>query len=298
MSRKKYTREGMNVHKTRREKKRLRRKIFSVVFLVMVLVVTFFVLMNRSYFFVQDVSLEGNESVPESALREHIDSYLEQKIAWWLPRKNVLLLDTPRLQRDILGTFPRIAELDVRIKDGKTLSLIIHERDAALLWCVLQDYESVFDEECYFTDHSGLFYTRAPYFSDNVFMKIFVAPEVKELAINTSFYTEDQLQAFIRFADVLEDTYDLRIHRVEFNAEGDIALSLGRLNDTLYRNAQPQIIFDQEQSYQEVVHHVGLTLDHEAFIKDFEQQASRLEKIDVRFEGRLIYKFTPLVSEE
>lgn len=279
--------------KTHKPEKRSYKKLIIGSILFLALLTLFFLLMNRPYFFLKSVEVQGLKTIGEQDIHSYVDSYTNQKTWWFIPRKNIFFVKPEKLERSLQHQFPRIAEIDVSIENADTLRIVVTERDARLLWCVNKPYESVFDEECYFTDQSGLFYTRAPYFSDRVFLKVFIAPEIAELSVGSSLYTEEQVIEFLHFIERLETEHNIVVQRVVIDSYDDVHLLIGRLENETF-DQYPTILFNRAQSYEEVYRNINLTLDHESFKKDFSNIPYRFERIDVRFDGRLIYKFRTL----
>src|SRR5690606_30026068 len=100
--------------------------------------------------------------------------YLDDSFLEVIPYDNLLVLDISTIEDNLKETFPKIENIDVDVDNGDTVMVHIGERSAHSLWCIDREYESLFEEECYFADSEGLLYARAPYFSGTVYMKIYI----------------------------------------------------------------------------------------------------------------------------
>lgn len=276
--------------KTRKQSQRLKRRFLITSLVLAVCVATFCLLMNQSYFQVKELEIQGLTTISEADLSASVQEYLSEKTFLVIPRSNIFFIQKQRLKKRLQTSYPRIADLDITLMQADLLSLELQEREARLLWCVDVPYASVFDEECYFTDDSGLLYTKAPYFSDRVFLKVFVPPELQEIKEEGSFFSQTEIIEFLTFIKALEERYDIGILRAYLDTFGDMRLVIYRIYDTVL-DGEPEIIYTQDQSYDELLRNIDLTLMHDSFVRNFNQHPERFEKIDLRFDGRLIYKF-------
>ncbi|MFT6361428.1 MAG: hypothetical protein ACJAV6_000266 [Candidatus Paceibacteria bacterium] len=285
--------------KTRREKKRGKKKTIVSIIALFVVVANTYYIMNHEYLAIDRVIIEGQRTLIEDDVREAISEYLAERPLGLLRRDNVIFLNTNKVQRSIKKALPKIEDIDIRIEDGDTLMVTIGERSAHSLWCLNKDYESIFDEECYFADQDGLLYSRAPYFSGSVYMKFFTEPvydeeEVEINYIGTEVEVVDSFVDFFDFLELLESEYLLDVTRVFFDEFDDVSLEISRLHNKIYFDTKPMILYNQSDSYKKIGRNIGVVLSFEDFEKDFTYRPSALESIDVRFDGRVFYTFTPI----
>ena len=116
------------------------------------------------------------ERFQQKLLEGQVQEHLKGSWLGIIPRANVLFFGRKTLISKLQETYPKIYNIDVSTH-ATELELTIEEREAHSLWCVEREYESVFDEECYFADQRGFWYAQAPYFSDNVFLKVYLDPK-------------------------------------------------------------------------------------------------------------------------
>ena len=283
------------LQKTRREKRRFKKRTILRTLSILAIVGSFFSIMNNDYLAIEDITIQGQKTIIETDITTVVRTYLSEYLFAVLPRDNILILNTNEVQRRIEAAFPRIEDIDVTIEDGDTLSITIGERSAHSLWCVHRDYESVFDEECYFSDSEGLLYARAPYFSGNVYMKFFMEPKEEAFVyVGSSVDVVDSFNDFFVFLKNIEEQYPITIERVFFEDFDDVALELSSVRSVTYEETKPQILYNQSDSYEKIMRNVGIVLNFETFEKDFTYRPSALESIDVRFDGRVFYTFTPI----
>ncbi|MFT7328226.1 MAG: hypothetical protein ACI870_000412 [Crocinitomicaceae bacterium] len=286
-----------SVRKTRREKKKIKKKTIVLFSTITVIIASFFYTMNHDYFAIKSVRIEGQKTLIESDIKKSIDTYFDTSTMRLIRKDNILIVQTQRIQ-DFLGvSFPKIDDISVEIMNGDELVVTIGERSAHSLWCVDRDYESVFDEECYFADRAGLIYASAPYFSGNIYKKLFIQSREEELYIGTVVDNTESFDGFFVFLSELEEQYPISISNVYFDDFNDVRVEINRLKNITYNDPKPQLFFNQSDNYELILRNIGITLDFETFKNDFKNQAKNLSLIDVRFDGRIFYSFRPIDSE-
>lgn len=284
--------------KTRREKKRFKKKTILLIISALFIITSFFYVMNNEYLAVADIRIDGQRTIIQSDITTAIDEYLSGKTLGLIRRDNILVLNTKKITKILQEKFPKIQELSVMIDNADTLHVTIGERSVHSLWCINRAYDSVFDEECYFSDSNGLLYARAPYFSGNVYMKLFIEPTEDDVYIGTTINHIDSFTDFFTFISQLEETYSISIGNIIFRDFDDVAIELSRINNQLYNIKRPVILYNKSHDYDVVLRDVGIIMDFDSFKNDFKLRAGKLESIDVRFENRALYTFTPSETEE
>ena len=249
---------------------------------------------------VEGVDLVGQKTLIEDDVRMVVDEYLDGHLLWVLPRRNVLVLSTGAIKHRLTDAFPRIEDIDVHIDGGDRIVVSLGERSAHSLWCVDQDYEHIFEEDCYFADTMGLLYARAPYFSGSVYLKVYFDPvlvadeegEVSNLVGQRVTQVPD-FDEFFTFLSDLESSYPVVVKSVHIDAFGDVYLVLSRVLNYPYQDVEPVIIYHQGDDYETILRNVGVVFDFPEFDDTFTSTPSWLESIDVRFDGRAFYTFVP-----
>ena len=262
---------------------------------IIVIIGSFFMIMNNDYLAIADIEIQGQKTLIENDIEQEVTNYLDDTLLGVLPRDNVFILNTGAIQDHLQESFPKIEDIDVSIEDGENILVTIGERSVHSLWCIDKEYESIFDEECYFADSSGLVYARAPYFSGNVYMKFYIpAGEEGEELVGTELTVVPDFISFFNFLEILGTDFPIDISRVEFDDFDDVHIYLSRFRTKIYTDNQPVIIYNQSDEYDTILRNIGVVNDFEEFDEDFTYRPSALESIDVRFDGRVFYTFTPI----
>lgn len=276
--------------KTRRQKKRIFTSRVVKIILFLLVFGGFVYLMNQEYFFVKTISVSGNEVLVTDDIENNINDYMSEKRYFIFPRKNHFFLNTEKLENDLQTIFPRINTLDISlVKGGDILQVEIEERKAHSLWCNNREYESVLDEQCYYADQNGYIYSQSPYFSVNVFPKIFLpAGDILE---KRNIYDELDFTAFFGFLDFLSQNHDIKVHHIEKDVYGDVYVYFWRIQNHVFNSNFPFIVYSEKNTYNEVLQNLGVTLNHESFTSSFRANPKQLESIDIRFRDRVFFTF-------
>lgn len=283
--------------KTKRENRRFKKKLFLQILLGIVLVVGFFYVMNHEYLRVHSIKVDGQKTLIDTDIVEHVETYLSQSIAGLIPRDNVLFLNTEKVSKIVQEAFPRINSLSVDLQKQDTLLITLGEKAAHSLWCIDKKYESEFDEECYFADETGLLYAQAPYFSGSTYLKLFIPEQEESTYINSRFLDILAFEEYFDFISSLEQEGNLRIGSIYFRDFSDVDIYLKRIDDAVFDDPFPVLKYNQETPFDIVLRNIDIILGFNSFKKDFNSRPNDLESIDVRFDGRGLYTFTPIDSD-
>ena len=272
------------------EYKKKRRIRFIIKCLLMTLLLGAFVYaMNQPYFFINSVQIQGQQSIDEEHLHQEVELYLSEYWLGIIPRKNIFFLGQATLRSHLITIYPKIYHLDIDINID-ALTLNIEERKAHSLWCIDREYESVFNEECYFADQRGFWYARAPYFSDNVFLKVYLSPNIERISLGDRYMHGDAFANLFTFIESLEKEYNLGVQKIIFKEQQDISLYISHLENIVFKE-KPIILLNMNDSYDTSIRNIGVVLKQPGFARDFQEDAQQLKRIDIRFNDRIFYLF-------
>lgn len=280
--------------KTRREKKKSRKKLILFIVSFIIILGSIVYILNSDFLRVHNVRLQGQKTLIDQDIIDVVESYKQERYLGMIPKSNILVMSTGDITRRLQEAFPTIEKISVDIEGNDEVLITIGEREAHSLWCIDQEYEVFFEEECYFADKTGVLYARAPYFSGNVYLKLYI-PKPEGEIIGMTISQIISFEKFFELVTVLEEEYGIRISGVYFKPAGDVELKLARLGGTVYNEPEPIIIFNQSDSFETIARNIGITLNYDTFKRDFGERPEALESIDVRFDGRIFYTFTPVL---
>jgi len=284
--------------KTRKQKKAYKKQLILLIVSIVAIIGSFFYVMNHSYLTLDSVRLAGQKTLLEQDIVDEVYQVLDG-YRFGIRRDNILFFKKNRLQNHLAETFPKIEDISVAVLEGDELVITIGERSAHSLWCIDREYDFELDEECYFADRNGLLYSRAPYFSGNVYTKVFFPVPDDVSGLIGSYVPVNNFETFFNFIDALRIHSDVYVAYVRLGDFEDVQVFIRRLGNKLYRDKPlPYIIYNTNDDYEIILRNVGVILEFDQFKKDFTVQPERLESIDVRFEDRIFYTFTPQEGEK
>jgi hypothetical protein len=247
--------------------------------------------MNQPYFFVTDIRVQGNESLSEVMIVDRVEDYLNGSWLGIIPRRNIFFYQASNLQAMLENDIPKIYHSTIR-NDGTDLVITIEERKAHSVWCVDTEYERIFDEECYMADQRGYWYDRAPYFSDHLIHKVYIAPEVDSIRVREQSLPEETFGELFQFITAIEHSYAMGIERIHLLRKGDVIININQYNNTRFATF-PEILINLSNDIDTSYRNLGIVLDQEEFINDLRNRPEDFEAIDLRFDDRVFYRFTP-----
>jgi len=141
-------------HLLKKEKPLLRNKYFWLGTVCLVLAVSLFCFLFFSDLFqVNDIVIIGEDRVERQELFNFIDSRLANNVLF-TPTRSIFFLNLGRLERDILESYPQIAQVSLRRGYPDSLHILVVERREIAFWC--QEVEE--EEKCFLVDIEGVIF--------------------------------------------------------------------------------------------------------------------------------------------
>jgi len=141
------------IHKIKPKHFILRRVIFWIIFLIIIL----FVLWNFIFYSglqIKNIIISGNEKIQSADIENFVFKIIDKKFldigGFKLSSQNIFLVDTGNLEKNILKEFPIIKKLRIDKKLPQTLILGIEERKTLGVFCN--------DEKCFLIDENGIIF--------------------------------------------------------------------------------------------------------------------------------------------
>lgn len=201
----------------------------------------------------------------DDSLKLKVEEVIKNEIG-----SNIFLVNLKEINEEILSQFPEIAQLNLKRKFPRTLSIQIEKREAVGIWCY-QTYD-----KCFFIDEEGIIFKAIG--EESMEGRIIIlslkegeiftlgeeilVPQILELILEIEKELEENLKIAIEdFTIVSEKRLNVRTSEnweIYFNLEKDIKLELAKLKVLLEKEISPE-------------------------------QRRNLEYIDLRFE-RIFYK--------
>jgi|GEM_PF-1258472 len=221
-----------------------------------------------------------------------VQEYLSERFLY--PRSNVVWFSERRLERFVKKEFPRLGRVDVTIVPKRTIKIWGEEREGVHLWCGQEPQDvSVEDSECYFADKGGFIFDRAPFFAGASFVR-FYGGDFKDSPVGNNLVDTSILDSYTQFEKVLGD-YNFDIQAIWDNGEDQVEFIL--LSNNPITQA-PRVRHYLGNDIGVVLSNAVSALGDDSVLLDIRENYDRLEYIDTRFTGQIIYKFFDVTSDQ
>ncbi|KKS44552.1 MAG: hypothetical protein UV08_C0019G0003 [Parcubacteria group bacterium GW2011_GWA2_42_18] len=132
---------------------------------------------------IKNIEVQGASALDKAELAAVAESVLQNNFTGLFPRKNFLIYPRRQIKEILSERFQRIEQMSLKVEEDNILVVEIKERQGEYLWCGLEPLEPDPSGECFFTDAQGYIFDQAPYFSGNVYFKIY-GPPAQEWNLN------------------------------------------------------------------------------------------------------------------
>lgn len=260
-------------------------RIFFVVVLAIIVLagITIAVMRNQKFLF-KDVVVVGTTTFHPEEIVEFTHNYWSGNYIGAIPKSSTVLFSKDDFQKKLTKAFPVIDMAYITLPSPDVLQINIKERNPSIVWCFS-------DTSCGFVNEQGILYAKAPAFSDGVY-PIFQSQSdsTLESKLGTEIINPDLMNRFITlFNNLQSDT--MTLSKTYFYEDGDIAFSIDTLFDVYTKNAA-KLLATVGQDDDEYIRDLKTGLNNDAFKKQFTSNPKTLEYIDMRFKGKIFYKFT------
>ncbi len=192
-----------------KERKRLIIKSIIITIIVIIVFTLFSYVVNLKSLKIYDIKISTNGILEEEVIKNAIDSDIDNKYFWILPKRTILRFRYNSLENKLKNDFPRIKTISIKRKNISSLFIKIEEREPKALWCgdivppianqetseEMRKTESLWGT-CYLIDKTAFIYAKAPVFSGNVFPRYYGSLEhsepIGQKYLPTKEYTEWQ----------------------------------------------------------------------------------------------------------
>lgn len=273
-----------------RERDRHKRRVSRLIgCLVMVAIVGFFLLVvNLSFFRVTSVEIIGQTSADQATIKQFVDNQLAGRYFGLVPKSSVFFVSKGILIKNITKQFPGLAKVTITWPDLNTLAITVTDRESKVLWCI--DGEK--DKKCYYLEPAGTAYQEAPNFSDSLYIELHsklplqkIGDKVidpKALIRSTAFLN------FVKSSISLWPSPDLQLLKADVYSQNDFIAILVKPSDPVW---QGRVLFNIDQSANTIITNYHSVLKNDKFRQDWLAGGGRLYYLDLRFPGKVFYRF-------
>jgi len=228
----------------KRKKSILKNRFFWLSFFILILVFGLFYLFIFSQIFrIEKIKILNTDD----SLRIKVEEVVKSEVG-----RNIFLVNLKEISKEILSQFPEIAQLNLKRKFPRIISIQIETREPVGIWC----YQSY--DKCFFINKEGIIFKAIG--EESIEGKIIIlslkegeiftlgeeilVPQILELILEINKELEENLKIEIEdFVIVSEKRLNVKTNEnweVYFNLKKDIELELTKLKVLLEKEIPPE----------------------------------------------------------
>lgn len=267
------------IHKIKPKKSILKRPWFwiLIIALTIILSVAYFLFFYPT-FQVENIIISGNKKVKTEELQKLVSDNINTKLinitALKLTTKSILLVNSDKLNKEILEKFPLIEKIKINKNLPQTLILGVIEREPLGVYCTNAEFE----QQCFLIDENGI-----------IFEPVVVVPEnitiVRQTIENSQIFTGEEViaQNIMSMISIIKKTLK---DNFQIDLEEALVTSPLRLNIKTNENWQIYFSLDSGSDFNSQLIKLKFLLSGEIS----PEIRKKLQYIDLRFEDRAYYK--------
>ncbi len=236
-------------HQYKRKKPIFKNRFFWLGILILIfLFFIFYFLFFSKTFQVEKIIVAGLEKVSSQELKVFVEEKLENKI-FFLKTKSIFSVKLNKIKKDILDSFPQIAEVEIRRGIPNYLSLLLIERLGIANWCQ--------EEKCFLLDNEGVIFEEVLLKTDLV--KIIDKQSLKSFNLGEKVIEKDKLskivleiapelktnlkiplKEFVIVSNEKLEVFTIEDWKIYFNLQGDLGWQITKLRAVLEEKIPPE----------------------------------------------------------
>jgi len=230
---------------------------------------------------VSNINFTGNQAVSSYRLLQIVNEELSHNYLWLIPKKNILLFPSTRIEKRLLLDFPRLQMVVVDRKFPDAILIEISEREQYATWCeeTAEPSEEVGEvrvADCFFIDRNGLAFSEAIDFSGTAYVRFYDGSEGDLIRKNfSSPYNFSELVFFLEA--ISKESLEIKSVR---------SISESKLEIELLNNGR--LILGGKNSLGQVFNNLSAVMNDKSL--NFGSTSEALDYIDLRFGGKVFYK--------
>lgn len=256
--------------------------LFVGILLALVVVAGLIAFLRKKEFQVTEVKVLGAQSIDASDVASVVKASLAGNRWVVIPCSNALLVSKMSLRSELLTKVPTLADASIQFQGKNTLVVTIVEKDPRYVWCD--------GETCFFVDNQGVLYADAPFFSDGVYVIFSRGGVDMTHPAGTSYLPPEGMRALEQILEHLKQ-YPVQVLGVDVRPDGDMAIRMNSLKGVAV-NPQAFILVTKTDTVQTIHDALNLIMGDKGFVDTLKLKGDKLEYIDLRFPGKIYYKFS------
>lgn len=282
-------------HERERRKRQVARIIGSTISVL--IVVSFIGLLNVSFLRVNNITVTGQTSVDQDEAKNFVSAQLAGRYLGLVPRDSIFFIRKGIVSERLKNKFPSLAKVKITWPDLNTLAIGITDRESKILWCTGE----LTAKQCYYLDQTGMLYQQAPTFSDRLLIELHT--NLPPQKIGTKVIGPKTLTKVAAVLNFIKGSTNLwpdkgwQLVTTEIMPLADFRAILSR-ERTLPTTASSTILasrldvlFSTDQSANTIIINLHSVLKNDQFQKEWHSAGGHLDYLDLRFPGKVFYKF-------
>lgn len=240
------------------------------------------------YFRISHVEVTGLETLDVTAVAQSVTDSIAGDYLFILPRKNVFLIQKSKLTYRLKALYPRIDTVKVR-KHFHVLDITITERRQNAIWCT----DGL---DCYFVHDDGTIFDTTGIFSNPLYF-VYDTPvdsSVTGSPIGLLVLPAEKFARVEAITQVMAD-YGVKIYGYKTASSYEdyfYITPLVRGAASAYIKARP------DQSAETIASNLVTALKTDALKREKDNHFLSTDYIDLRFDGKVVYKLTQVEEEK
>lgn len=257
--------------------------LFLLILMAVIITVAIIAVLRSDKYQFQSVDVFGTTTFSKDDVVAFTHEYWNGVHFKSIPKSSTILFSKDDFELELKKRFPVISIAYVELPEPDKLEIHIQERKPNVTWCFA-------DDTCGFVNEQGILYAKAPKFSEGVYV-IFQSqlndPSYKKFG--TVVLEPAVMNRFTELFLRLE-TNDINLSKIMFYEDGDVGFSIDQLFG-VYTNNSAKLLGTFDQDDEVFVRDMITGLSNDAFKKQFIANPKDLDYIDMRFPGKIFYKF-------
>lgn len=279
-----------SVTELRRKKHQiLKRKIIFFGILFIILFIGLALISRIKKININEIKISGNIVIDTNLIREVVDKNLNDSYLWIFPKTNFIIYPQDKIKEELKNKYKRIKNIFINDKDMRTLEINIEEYQGEYLWCgsIPKELDSRMEQECYFIDSLGYIFDKAPFFSGEVFFKLYGNINNEETTPLGNYFNTEIFLKLIKFKEFLEEK-GLKPISLWVNNQNEIYFNLSTLGLT---SISPTIILNTDFDYEKTAENLEAALNTEPLQSKIKNDYAKLQYLDLKFGNKVHFKF-------
>lgn len=272
----------------RKRHKAFRNKVifFSTLFVLILALISFALHIKKIN--IKNIEIVGNRVVESKEIVSLTQKEIAGNYLWIFPKSNFLIYPKNKIKDTLVMNLKRLDDVSVSIKNSETLIIKVTEHSGEYLWCGADPLMGMdIDNRCYFMDFNGYVFDEAPYFSGEIYFRLYgndfnIKP--KNNNPTGSYFLQKNFSDLINFKKNLEmmgiQSYSFVLDE---NSDGNIFISKNPTG--------AKIIFKINSDYPKMLENLESAISTEPLASAIKNKLDTLKYIDLRFGNKVYYKF-------